>query len=180
MKKGLVNIPDGRLFALDTQTLISVAIHLFNLIVLCFAMTKLLYNPVREFLYNRTHRIDEQFIRARDEMAEADGIRREYEGRLRDIGLERDRLLEEARKDAEEQRTRVLAEAAEAVKHMKEKAAEDIIQMKLDARDEMKRAIIDASSAMAERIVSRALDGQASASMFDQAISDLEESSWWE
>lgn len=42
-------VPDGRVFGLDAQTLISIGIQLFNAIILALALGFILYNPVKEF-----------------------------------------------------------------------------------------------------------------------------------
>jgi len=176
----LAPIPDGRVFGLDAQTLISIAVHLVNLAVLAFIMTRFLYRPVREFLYSRAHRIDEQLSRVKEGKAEADALKLEYEGMISNIGLERDKMLEEVRVKAEELRERALEEASLDIKHMKDRALEEIGEMKAMARDEMKRAVIEASSAMAEKIVSYVMDDEAYDHLFEKVISDLEDSSWWD
>jgi len=173
------NIPDGRVFGFDSQTFISVGVHLFNLAVLAFAMSKLLYSPVREFLYSRAHRIDEQLRRVRDEKAEADKLKLEYEGLISNIGLEREAILEEARKEAASRQNQMISDTDETIKRMTLEARDEIAHMKAEARDEMRQAIIDASMVMAEKIVAHSLDPQAYESLFDRTISDLEESTWW-
>jgi F-type H+-transporting ATPase subunit b len=173
-------IPDGRVFGLDSQTFISVVVHLVNLVILAFVMSKLLYKPVREFLYNRSHRIDDQLRHARDEKAAAEKLRIEYEGKLGEISAERGRVLEEARREAEEQRDRVIADAQAEAGAMRAATEEEIAKMKADARDEMRKTIIDTSAAMAEKIVARALDESAFDELFSQTVSDLEDSTWWE
>ena len=53
-------VPEGRVFGLDSQTLISIGIQLFNAILLAVVLGYLLYKPVKEFMQNRTNRIQSQ------------------------------------------------------------------------------------------------------------------------
>ena len=173
-------IPDGRVFGLDAQTLISIAIHLFNLAVLAFIMSKFLYQPVRKFLSDRTARIAGQLQRAQEEMARAEGVRLEYEEKIKNIELERDELYAQAIKKANEEREQLLALAAEEAEAIKAEASAQAQARLAQARDSMKRFVFDASSAMAQSIIVHSLDEQTQEDLFAQTLSDLEESTWWD
>jgi F-type H+-transporting ATPase subunit b len=53
-------LPAGRVFGLDTQTLISIGIQLLNAIILALALTFILYKPVKRFLQKRTEMIQKK------------------------------------------------------------------------------------------------------------------------
>ena len=174
------SIPDGRVFGLDQQTLISVGVHLFNLAVLAFMMSRLLYVPVRDFLYKRTARISEQFQRARDEKAEAEKLRLMHESSLQNVELERSEILTEAQKLASQQREALLAEAKSEAEALVAAAKEEIAQEKALLQTEMKQTILEVAAAMAEKYVVLSIDDAARERLFTQTIAELEDISWWE
>ena len=173
-------VPAGRVFGLDAQTLISISIHLFNLVVLAFIMSKFLYKPVRTFLSDRTMRIAGQMQRARDEMTQAENLRREYEDKIKNIEQERDELYAQALKKADEEREQLLAQAAEDAEAIKAEAKAEAETIRNEARDSMKKFVFDASAAMAQNIITHTLDEKEQEALFAQTLSDLEESSWWD
>ena len=174
----LTNVPAGRVFGLDQQTLISVAIHLFNLAVLAFVMAKLLYKPVRDFMQKRNARIGDQIARAKEEHIEAEDLRQRYEQKISDIELVRDEMLAAAREDAALQTERIIAEARSEAEAILSKAADEITGEKRRMQAEMKRAIIEISSSMAEKFVAISIDDAARERLFDQTVAELEGMAW--
>jgi len=173
------NLPPGRVFALDLQTFISVAIHLINLAVLAYVMARLLYNPVRDFMFKRTARISEQLMLAKEGMSDAEELKHEYEEKIKGIELEREELLAAASKHAAEQREQLLIDAGKEAQAMKAAAAAEIELEKKRLQDEMMQVILSVSSAMAEKYISLALDEAAHAQLFTQTIAELEDATWW-
>ena len=60
----LAEIPPGRMFGLDMQTLIQVGPQLLNVGILAFFLSWLLYKPVRAFMAKRSERIAGQLEHA--------------------------------------------------------------------------------------------------------------------
>ena len=87
-------VPDGRVFALDTQTLISIVIQLLNGIILALALTFILYKPVKEFMNKRTERFQSKLKEAEAAMAKANELIAEYGSKLEALEKERDKILE--------------------------------------------------------------------------------------
>jgi len=172
-------IPSGRVFGLDLQTLISIGVHLCNLALLAFIMSRLLYVPVREFLYKRTARIREQMARAKEEKDKAEDLQHQYEEKIRHIEQERDALLAEAQKLVARDREQLLAEARIDADVIRAAAAEEIELEKSRVQEEMKQVIFDVSSTMAEKLIAVSLDESAHERLFDQTIAELEDISWW-
>ena len=75
-------VPEGRLFALDNQTLIQIGIQLLNGIILAIALSIILYKPVKEYLRKRSDTIKSRFDEAETATARANELIAEYEGRL--------------------------------------------------------------------------------------------------
>jgi len=166
---------DGRIFALDQQTLISIAIQLLNACVLAVVLTYLLYKPVRKFLKQRADGIKSQLDRAQDDAEAAEKLKAFYDQRLEEIELERAGILEEAQRHAAEKAQRMLGDADGEIAAKKERAAADIQARRERANEENRLQIIETASAMAGRIVASSLDGDTHDRLFDETLAALEE-----
>ena len=172
--EALPELPPDRFFAMDSQTLIMAATNAVGVILLSFILTKLLYKPVRKFLRERTERIQNQIDEARENKAAAGELRARYDHRLKDIDLERTAILEEARKQANEQRTQILNTAKDEAKDLKEKAGLEIAAERERVRDEIHTAVIDISSEMAEKLLAAAIDKKAHERLFADGLAELD------
>ena len=85
---------DGYVIMLDQQTLIQIAIQLVNTCILCFALSKLLYKPVTQFLNARKERIAQQIDDAEERLRAAEALKAEYENKLKNIESEKNYILE--------------------------------------------------------------------------------------
>ena len=173
-----LNEPAGRVFALDMQTLISIGANLLNIALLAFILSKLLYNPVRKFMQNRTERIKKQLENAEKESLSASALKLEYEQQLKNIDLQKDAILEEARKLAAENRELMMMETKAEIDTLKARAASEIEAERERAREEMRQAIIEISALMTEKLVMVSVDSNTQKRLFDEAMSELEGISW--
>ena len=164
-----------RIFALDQQTLIQIGIQLLNTIVLAAVLTYLLYKPVRKFMQKRADGIKSQLDRAQDDAEAAEKLKAFYDQRLEEIELERAGILEEAQRLAAEKAQRMLGDAEGEIAAKKERAAADIQARHERANEENRLQIIETASAMAGRIVTSSLDGDAHDRLFDETLAALEE-----
>ena len=170
--------PAGRVFALDTQTLLSIGINLFNVALLAFVLSKILYNPVKNFMASRALRIKNQLESAENDSQAAAALKLEYELKLGEINIQRDAILEEATKLAADNRVRMLAEAKVEVEALKSRAAAEIEGERERAREEMRGAIIEISALMAEKMICKSMTNESSDRLFDEAMAELEEITW--
>ena len=171
-------VPDGRLFALDQQMLISVGVQLLNFVVLAVILGWLLYKPVRKYLAARTQRISGQLEDAQQKMAGAEELKAQYEAQLREIEAERARVLEAARLEAAEQSKQILAEARSEADAIRRRAEESTLQEKEKLQRETWQYIVEVSSLMTEKLVQKAMDSEAHQRLFDDAMAQLEETPW--
>jgi len=174
----LSSVPDGRVFGLDSQTLIQIVANLINLAILAVLLTYLLYKPVRNIMRKRTEKIQGQLTQAEEEMTKAVELRRQYEQKMEDVERERNEILGDARKQATETGRQIIAEAKVESDVVRERAAANV-QMEWErAEDEMRTAIIEVSAAMAEKFVSLAINKDTHDRLFSETMSDLEGMSW--
>jgi len=166
---------EGRIFALDQQTLIQIGIQLLNAIALAAVLTYLLYKPVRKFMRKRADGIKSQLDRAQDDAEAAEKLKAFYDQRLEEIEQERAGILEEAQRLAADKAARMLSEAEGEISAKKERAAADIQARHERADEECRLQIIETASAMAGKIVASTLDEDAQNRLFERTLAALEE-----
>lgn len=171
-------VPEGRVFGLDSQTLIQVGLHLLNGAILAIALTFILYKPVKDFMQRRSEKIRGEMEEAAAAMAKANALIAEYETRMARIQQERSEILEAARQQAEEEGRAILEDAQEEAGEVKKRALESIAEDKKRLWEEVRLQAIDLSCLIAERYVTVSMDDQAQKQYFDQVLAQLEETQW--
>jgi len=174
----LTAIPDGRVFGLDQQMLISTGIQLFNAALLAVALSYILYKPIRNFLRKRAEGISAQAQRAEDDIAKAGELKEKYQKMLEGIEEERASILASAHQHAVEKNRRLLSEVQEEISAVKKRATEDIEAERERANDDIRLHIIEVASLMAEKYVRHAMDAETQDRLFAEAIVELEENAW--
>jgi len=174
----VADVPPGRVFDVDSQTLIQIVANIINVVVLAAIVSYLLYKPVRDILNKRTSRIQGQLIQAEEELEKATELRRKYEQKMEEAERDREDILVEARKVAADSSRRLLADAKKEADTIKERAAANVEMEWERAENDMRTAIIDVSAVMAEKFVSLAINKETHDKLFEETISDLEGITW--
>jgi len=174
----LAAVPEGRVFGLDQQALITIGIQLFNAALLAAVLSYVLYKPVRKFLRNRAERISAQLGRAEGETAKAGELKAQYEQKLEDIEEERAAILEEAHRLAAEKSRKMLADAQSDAADTRDRALADIQAERKRAQEEIRLQIIEVASIMAEKYVTQAMDADTQDKLFAETLAELEGAAW--
>jgi len=174
----LASTPEPRLFGLDLNTFIQVGANLVNLIILALVLSFLLYKPVRNFLRKRTERIQGQIAEAAEEMTKASELKLLYEKKLEEVQNERDEILSEANRLAAEKSQRLLTEARKEADAIRSRATANAEMEWERAQSEMRNAIIEVSSVIAEKFVTLAINKETHDRLFEEALTDLEGVKW--
>ena len=170
--------PDGRVFGLDQQTLIQIGANLLNVSLLAALLSWLLYKPVRNFMEGRTKRIASQIEGAARQQKEAEQLRAEYEAKIAQIAVEREEILESARKMAAENAKQTLAAAKIEAEGVRERASAEVEHERERVRAQMKQVIIEVSTAMTEKILVASVDDEIYERMFERTVSEMEQAKW--
>ena len=171
-------LPPGRVFGLDGQTLRQILAQLFSVGLLAYVLSKLLYKPVRDFMGKRSAKVEHQLETAEKEVAMANALKAEYEQKVKEIDASRAAILEEARKVAAEAKNQVLDEAKKEAEKIHERATANI-ELELErARAEMRHQIIDVSALMAAKFMSKSIDKQTQDALFEETMTELEGAGW--
>ena len=172
----LNGLPAERVFALDQQTFIQAFAHIINALVIFGILAYYLYLPIRTMLEMRSEKIRDEMAKAESDMAVAQELRAQYEQKIKGIELERNAILDEARKAANERRIQLLAEANAEVENIKHRAKIEVAMERELIRDQVSYAIVDIASDMAEKILKETIDKTAQEKLFDEALAELESS----
>jgi F-type H+-transporting ATPase subunit b len=171
----LLNVePEPRIFGMDEQTFYALVPHLFNFIFLAIVLTFILYKPVRNFLQQRADRIAKELDEAEATRQAANALKEQYEQRLKDIEMERTAILEDARKQAMERRTRDIAETKKEIDALKARADNEIAAELLRVKDQVEQSIVEVSSEMAGKLLAVTIDANVHNRLFDEAMAQLE------
>lgn len=171
-------VPEGRVFGLDQQTLISIGIQLLNVCILAAALGFILYKPVQEFLRRRTDKISSQLKEAQEKMDQAEKLKAEYEKKLQEIDSERIKILESVRLAAAERSRHIIEEARWEATEIRRRAHENIIAERERLKEETRLHIIEIASLLAGKFIEHAIDREAQDRLFDEAMAQLEETAW--
>lgn len=171
-------VPEGRVFGLDLQTLISIGIQLINGVILAVALYKILYKPVKEFMQKRTDRIKSQIDDADAAMVKANELIAEYDRKLKEIEKERAEILEAARLEAADESRKILEDAKREANEIKKRTMESISEAKRRLKEESRLYIIEVASLMAEKYIAQNIDEETQEKLFEEAIAQLEDAQW--
>lgn len=174
----LTAVPDGRVFGLDQQTLISIGIQLFNAVLLALVLSRLLYKPVRSFLSKRADKINAQMSRAQEDMAEAAALKARYEEKLLGVDRERQEILEAAQKLTEEKAEQSADKARKEAEAILARAQIDMAVEREKLNEEIKAQIIRVAAAMAAKYIARQIDEETQNRLLDEIMAELEDTVW--
>ena len=167
-----------RLIGFDVQLLHDAAIMGISIFILFFGLSYLLFNPVKDVLKKRRERVLSELEDASTKSKDANELKALYESKLKDISLERDRILEDARKKAKLKEADIIAKAEQEAKIITQRADKEIELEKRKALDELKREIVDIASVMASKALSSSMDMNMQKALIDEALKGICESTW--
>ena len=167
-----------RLIGFDVQLLHDAAIMGISIFILFFGLSYLLFNPVRDVLKKRREKVLSELEDASTKSKAANELKALYESKLKDINLERDMILEDARKKAKLKEADIIAKAEQEAKIITQRADKEIELEKRKALDELKREIVDIASVMASKALSSSMDMNMQKSIIDEALKGIGESTW--
>lgn len=164
----------GRIVDINLEILLDIAFVWFNVIVIVFILSWLLYRPVSEFLAKRRDRIAKDIEDAKEANRIAEENRAKYASHLAAIDSERDEILSEARKIASRQEEQIIADAKKEADLLLQRAQTEIERAQLAAKDEVRRQIVEVGSLIAEKFISRSIDEEINEKLLNEAIEEFQ------
>lgn len=167
-----------RILAFDWPMISNLLVQLFQTGVMIAFLSWLLYKPVLKFLKNRSERIANQIQSAKEGLEQSEVLKAEYEEKLKNIGKERDEILEAARKQAKAREASIIEAAKAEADAILKRAAADLELEQQKVKDEMKVQLVEISSLMASRFVAKNMDKATEDALLNQVITDLGDVKW--
>lgn len=171
-------LPEGRLFALDFQTLIGIIIQVINIVGLFVILYFILYKPVKNLLAKRTKHFEGMLGEVEERESKADNLIDEYKEKLSGVEDERKRLVAEARAEAEEEKKRIMLKAQNEADKLKEDARQSLETERKLLQRNTKDYVIELSMLLAEKSLKDSVDPEAQEKQFEESLKELEASSW--
>lgn len=167
-----------RLIGFDLQLLHDAVLTGINVFILFFALSYLLFNPVRDVLEKRRQKIAGELAQAAEDKTSAAGLKEEYEAKLKDINKEAENILETARRKAKVREEEMLEEARAEAARILERANREIELEKKKAVDDMKQEVIDIATLMAKKVVANSIDIRIQDALIGETLKEMGESTW--
>jgi len=168
----------SRLFGLDTQLIADACITAIAVFVLFIFLSKLLFNPVRDFLEKRQEKITEELETAEKAKKDSLQMKAEYEDKLKNVGKEAESILSDTRRKALLQEREIVEEAKEEAHRIRVRADKDIALEKNKVKDEVKQEMITIASAMAGKIIKTSISAQQQDALIDETLKEMGDSTW--
>ena len=165
-------LPEGTILSFDKSLLYNILIQSFNVAVLIAVLIFFLYKPVRKFLEERKQRISDEITHAQRTREEAELLLEKYKGMIAGVEAERDDILVRTEKIAIEKSDRLLFEARREAEMIHQRAKADVALEYKNMEDEIKRQIIDISHLMAGRFVEVSIDQKTQDRLIEQALAE--------
>jgi len=167
-----------RLLGFDPQLLFDSFVTGINIFILFFALSYMLFNPVREVLEKRRQRIAGELKNAADDKEAARTMKEEYEARLLEVKKEAEGILEDAKKRAKQREAEIITEAREEADRIVTRGSREVELERKKALDDMKEQIISIASVMAGKVVAASIDTTVQDALIDETLKEMGESTW--
>jgi F-type H+-transporting ATPase subunit b len=153
----------------DQYTFIFVAI---NLIILYIFMKKFLFKPITNLMENRKNSIEQGLKDAADAKLEAAEARKNYEEQIKNIKVDSDKLLNEARSRASREYDEIVAVAKKDALAIIEKGHEDVERERAEMLRQVRQQIAALAISVATKVIQANMDTDANKSMVDKFIDE--------
>ena len=169
---------DSYLFDLKPQLIHDAILSMIAVFTLFLVASNLLFNPVRQMLKKRQDKIQGELEDAKQNQDEAAALKAEYEAKLKDINVEAEEILGEARKKALANENRIIAEAKEEAARIRERAEQEAELEKKKAVDDVKKEMISIASVMAGKVVAASIDTTVQDSLIEETLKEIGDNTW--
>lgn len=167
-----------RLIGFDPQLINDSIITGISVFILFFALSYLLFNPVRDVLEKRKAKIAGELEDAANDKEAAGRLKSEYEARIKEINKEAEQILEDARKKAKVRESEIIDEAKAEASRIVERANREIELNKKKALDDMKQEVVSIASLMAGKVVKASIDTTVQDTLIEETLKEMGESTW--
>lgn len=141
--------------------------------LLLAGLTAIAWKPISEGLEKRERGIADNISTAEKAASEATAKLSEYEAKLASANEEAQRILSEARKDAEASGQRLIADAQEEAARQRERAVAEIESAKRVAMSELAEQSTNVAMTLAQRVVGREVNAGDHQNLIQEMLANL-------
>lgn len=167
-----------RLIGFDAQLLADSAITGINIFILFFALSYLLFNPVRDVLEKRKEKIADELAKAADDKTSAAAMKAEYEAKMKDVNKEVEDILEAARRRGKTREAEMVEEAKAEAARIIERANREVELERKKAIADMKQEVIDIAALMAGKVVENSMNVTIQDALIEETLKEMGENTW--
>ena len=167
-----------RILGLDAQLLMDAFWTGLNILILFIAFGYFGIDMVRDFIKKRQDKIRGELEFAATEKQDAIALKEEYDAKMKNVEVEADQILSEARKKALKQEAAILEKARADAQRILAAAEKEIELEKQKALEDVKQEMINIASLMAAKVVSANIDTTIQESLVDETLKEIGESAW--
>jgi F-type H+-transporting ATPase subunit b len=138
-----------------------------------FVLNKFAFPKLREAVEAREKQIQSDLEGAERARTDAENEKRQYQQQIADSRGEANRIVEEARQQAEQVRKDVIAKAQAEAEAITTRAQESIAAERTSTMQELQATVAAMSIQLAEKVVGRSIDASAQKEMVDAYIRDV-------
>jgi F-type H+-transporting ATPase subunit b len=149
---------------------------LINFGIFALIMYRLAGKPLKNFVAERHTSIRKDLDEASRLRQEAEAKLKEYERKVAGVEAEIDALVKGIQQEAETEKQRILAAAAEQAARLKVDAQKQIAAEIARARTELRRGVIEAAVAAADEILKKQIGADDQRKMAERYVVELEQS----
>ena len=167
-----------RLFGLDPQLLQDALFTSIAIFVLFFALSYLLFNPVRDILKKRQEKIRTDLDTAQGNRKEAERLKILSEEKLQHVDQEAEERLRDARKRAKKAEEDLISQAKEEAERIRKRAGMEIELEKKRAMDDLRKEMIVIAAEMAQKVVSANMTETLQDTLVKETLEEMGEDTW--
>ena len=148
--------------------------QILNLFIQVYLIKRFLFKPINEVLKKRQEAADKDIQEAKKAKEAAEAVKTEYESSARG---EANRIIEDAKKDANLRAEELIKEAEQHASSIKAKAEEDIRLERKKALNEVKDEIGSIAMDIAGKVVEKEIHEDEHKALIDEFLQNVEEAS---
>lgn len=154
----------------------NVVATIINLIVLYLLMRRFLFQPIQNMIDKRKELIDSRFNKAKDEQTQVDQLKEKYQGLMSNAKNESDKIVEEAREQANSVYEDRLNTAKHQTDYMLESARDKIESERDKMLHELESQISSLAMCAAAKVIGRNASKKYDKALYEQFLNEAGDS----
>lgn len=148
---------------------------IINILILYWILKKFLFRPVTQVMEQRRQLIEGGISEAQKKQAQAEALKQQYEGKLSQADAEAHQILEDSRKEAKAERSRILQQADEEARAAMEKNRRMLEAQKTEMLSSVQQDVAKLALETAGKLLGKEKQSAADLKLYDQFLKTSEQ-----